>query len=77
MIPMHTHRGREYTLVLAGGFKENGSQYGVGDFTLRDASDVHRPVVDSDEECVCLIVLDAPIKLTGILGRLVNPFLRM
>jgi putative transcriptional regulator len=77
MIPMHTHRGREYTLVLAGGFRENGSQYDVGDFTLRDASDIHRPVVDGDEGCVCLMVLDAPIKLTGMIGRLVNPFLRM
>jgi putative transcriptional regulator len=38
---------------------------------------VHRPVVDSDEECICLAVLDAPLKLTGMIGRLVNPFLRM
>jgi putative transcriptional regulator len=76
-VPVHTHRGQEYTLVLAGGFRENGSQYGVGDFTLRDASDVHRLVVDDDEECVCLVVLDAPIKFTGMVGKLVNPFLRM
>jgi putative transcriptional regulator len=76
-IPMHTHRGLEYTLVLAGGFRENGSHYSVGDFTLRDASEVHRPVVDKDEECICLVVLDAPVKLTGMLGRLLNPFLRM
>jgi putative transcriptional regulator len=76
-VPVHTHRGQEYTLVLAGGFTENGSQYSVGDFTLRDASDVHRLVVDEDEECICLVVLDAPIKLTGMVGRLVNPFLRM
>jgi putative transcriptional regulator len=76
-VPVHTHRGPEYTLVLAGGFRENGSHYGVGDFTLRDASDVHRLVVDKDEECICLVVLDAPIKLTSMLGRLLNPFLRM
>jgi putative transcriptional regulator len=77
IMPVHTHRGREYTLVLAGGYQDNGSQYGPGDFSLKDASDVHRPVVDSDEECICLAVLDAPLKLTGIIGRLVNPFLRM
>lgn len=76
-VPVHTHRGREYTLVLAGGFSENGSPYSVGDFTLRDALDVHRLVADKDEECVCLVALDAPIKLTGMLGRLLNPFLRM
>jgi putative transcriptional regulator len=77
IMPVHTHRGREYTLVLAGGYRDNGSQYGPGDFSLKDASDVHRPVVDSDEECICLAVLDAPVKLTGMMGRLVNPFLRM
>jgi putative transcriptional regulator len=77
IVPVHTHRGQEYTLVLAGGFRENGSQYSVGDFTLRGASDVHRLVVDDDEECICLVVLEAPIKLTGMVGRLVNPFLRM
>jgi putative transcriptional regulator len=77
IMPVHTHRGREYTLVLAGGYQDNGSQYGPGDFSLKDASDVHRPVVDSDEECICLAVLDAPLKLTGMIGRLVNPFLRM
>lgn len=76
-MPVHTHRGREYTLVLAGGYRDNGSQYGPGDFSLKDASDVHRPVVDGDEECICLAVLDAPVKLTGMMGRLVNPFLRM
>lgn len=76
-MPVHTHRGREYTLVLAGGYRDNGSQYGPGDFSLKDPSDVHRPIVDSDEECICLAVLDAPVKLTGIMGRLVNPFLRM
>ena len=77
IMPVHTHRGREYTLVLAGGYRDNGFQYGPGDFSLKDASDVHRPVVDSDEECVCFAVLDAPLKLTGMIGRLVNPFLRM
>lgn len=76
-MPVHTHRGREYTLVLAGSYRDNGSEYGRGDFSLKDASDVHRPIVGSDEECVCLAVLDAPLKLTGMMGRLVNPFLRM
>ena len=76
-MPVHTHRGREYTLVLAGSYRDNGSHYGPGDVSLKDASDVHRPVVAGDEDCVCLAVLDAPLRLTGMLGRLVNPFLRM
>ena len=37
----------------------------------------HRPVADEDEDCLCLIVTDAPLRLTGWLGRLLNPFIRI
>lgn len=76
-MPSHTHVGTEYTLVLAGGYKDNGEQYGRGDFALKDSSHEHRPIVDTDEPCLCLVVLDAPVKLTGAMGRLMNPFLRV
>lgn len=76
-MPRHTHRGSEYTLVLAGGFTDGGRQYGPGDFSAKDPSDVHEPVVDPGEDCLCLVILDAPVKLTGAIGRIVNPFLRI
>ena len=76
-MPRHTHRGSEYTLVLAGGFTDGGRQYGPGDFSAKDPSDVHEPVVDPGEDCLCLVILDAPVKLTGAIGRIINPFLRI
>jgi putative transcriptional regulator len=76
-MPIHTHRGSEFTLVLAGGYKDEGKQFLRGDFDFKDASHEHRPIVDTDGPCLCLIVLDAPVKLTGGFGRLVNPFLRI
>jgi len=76
-MPVHTHRGTEYTLVLAGGYNDNGEQFARGDFALEDSSGEHRPIVDTGEPCLCLVVLDAPVKLTGAMGRLVNPFLRI
>lgn len=76
-MPVHTHRGTEYTLVLAGGYKDNGEQFVRGDFALKNSSDEHRPIVDTDGPCLCLVVLDAPLKLTSAMGRLVNPFLRI
>ncbi len=75
-MPRHTHRGVEYTLVLAGGFTDGDRQFGPGDFSAKDSSVEHSPVVDDDGECICLVVQDAPVKLTGTFGRLVNPFLR-
>jgi putative transcriptional regulator len=77
LMPRHTHRGQELTLVLAGGYRDGDEQFLRGDFCIRTPSDVHQPVVDDDGPCLCLAVLDAPLKLTGVVGRLVNPFLRI
>jgi putative transcriptional regulator len=77
LMPQHTHRGQEITLVLAGGYRDGEEQFLRGDFSVRTPSDVHQPVADDDGPCLCLAVLDAPLKLTGAVGRLVNPFLRI
>lgn len=77
LMPRHTHRGQEITLVLAGGYRDGDEQFLRGDFSMKGSGDLHQPVVDDDGPCLCLAVLDAPLKLTGALGRLVNPFLRI
>jgi putative transcriptional regulator len=74
--PAHTHGGNEYILVLDGSFEEDGEIYGVGDFAHADAAKTHVQTADAEEGCVCLTVLDAPVRLPGIAGSLVNPFLR-
>ncbi len=77
LVPKHSHRGNEFTLVLAGGFSDGAETYGPGDFAARDASHTHKPVVDDDADCLCLVVLDAPLRLSGAVGTIVNPFLRI
>jgi putative transcriptional regulator len=77
LMPQHGHRGQEWTLVLAGGYSDGGESFGRGDFDAKDPSHRHQPRVDDDGECLCLVVLDAPVKLTGTLGLFVNPFLRI
>ena len=64
-VPKHGHYGNEYTLVLAGGYKDEGSQFWPGDFAIKHSTDVHQPAIDPDE-CTCLVVLDAPLRLTGL-----------
>ena len=73
----HTHEGIELTLVLEGGFKDASGHYLRGDVELADSAVDHRPVADADVDCLCLAVADAPLRLTGRLGRLLNPFVRM
>ena len=76
-LPHHTHVGSELTLVLQGGFSDVTGHFLRGDVCEADSGVDHRPVADQDEDCVCLVVTDAPFRLTGWLGRLLNPFIRI
>jgi putative transcriptional regulator len=73
--PEHDHQGQEITVVLTGCFSDEDGLYRAGDFVVRNHGDVHRPIASQNEECICLSVLSAPIKLTGA-KRVLNPFLK-
>jgi putative transcriptional regulator len=74
-IPRHTHRGHEITVVIEGSFRDVQGVHRRGDLVIADATVDHSPV--ADEDCLCLAVTDAPLKLTGPFGRLLNPILRI
>lgn len=74
--PMHSHHGSEYTQVVQGAFMDQTGHFAEGDFVVTDGSTTHKPGVTGDQACICLAVLDAPLKLTGPRGWLLNPFLR-
>jgi putative transcriptional regulator len=71
-IPAHTHAGREAVLVLQGGFRDQGGHYVAGDIALADGTVNHRPVADRSGACVIFVVLEAPVRLTGPFGRVVQ-----
>lgn len=76
-VPRHTHEGHEVTVVIEGGFTDVQGHHVRGDLVIADPSVEHRPVADPDGDCLCLAVTDAPLRLTGPLGRLLNPLLRI
>jgi len=76
-VPEHTHRGGEMTLILEGGFSDADGSYHAGDFLYRRPGDVHSPTALQSEDCICLAVLDAPLKFTDWRFRWLNPFLRL
>jgi putative transcriptional regulator len=76
-VPQHTHRGTELTLVLEGSFSDEEGVYQQGDFLIRDAEHVHTPTAAQSADCICIGVLDAPIRFTGWKHRVLNPFLRL
>jgi putative transcriptional regulator len=75
-IPKHRHGSKEITVVLRGSFSDHDGVYQNGDFVVRDVDDCHAPTATLDDDCLCLAVLDRPIRFTG-LYRFLNPFLRV
>jgi putative transcriptional regulator len=75
-IPAHTHGGLEAVLVLQGGFRDQGGHHGVGDIAVADGTVNHRPVADAAAECIIFVVQEAPVRLTGPLGRVVQRLFR-
>jgi len=75
-VPQHTHRGHEISLVIEGGFSDQMGSYGPGDFIHLSTEHHHSPQADADGDCWLLSVVEAPVKLTGPLGWILNPFLK-
>lgn len=75
-LPQHRHVADEFTIVLQGGYTDNTGNYGVGDFAVGPGPQEHQPIADPGEPCIALIVVEKPIVLTGMWGRLLNPLVR-
>ena len=73
----HAHTGFEMTCVLSGAFSQGGVHFGPGDFDLGDETVNHEPVVDSGQDCVCLVAMQGNLRLNGLLGRIMQPFVRL
>ena len=75
-VPRHGHDGDELTLILAGDYSDEFGRFGPGDVADLDGDIIHRPIAGSREPCVCLIAADAPVRLVGPFGKLLQPFVR-
>ena len=65
----------ELTVVLSGHFADELGRYGPGDLAEVDGDTNHQPIADSHRDCICLIATDAPLRFTGLMGRLMQPFI--
>lgn len=76
-MPSHTHSGTELTLVLKGGFSDDDGHFATGDIAVADHEIDHKPIADDEgEDCICFIVTEGNLRLTGPIGRLFAPFMR-
>jgi putative transcriptional regulator len=71
-LPVHTHEGLEVTLVLSGAFSDKTGRYARGDIEIGDDDLDHQPIVEKGEDCVCFVVADGALRLTGRFGRWID-----
>ena len=76
-VPDHGHRGTELTLVLQGAFRDEYDRFGPGDIEIATEETHHTPVAEPGPDCICLAATDAPLRFSGLLPRLAQPFLRI
>ncbi|MFD2183385.1 ChrR family anti-sigma-E factor [Rhodoplanes azumiensis] len=77
LLPDHTHTGTELTCVLTGAFRHEHGRYGPGDVDEADDEVDHTPVVEAGSDCICLVAMQGRLKLNGLLGRVLQPFVRL
>ena len=75
-MPTHGHRGLELTLVLQGSFHDADGTFVRGDIEAADEGVEHQPIAGEGEDCICLAVTDAPLRLHGM-AAILQPFLRI
>jgi putative transcriptional regulator len=74
-MPEHGHGGEELTVMLRGSYSDHTGRYTKGDVADLDEDIEHQPVVDSDEDCICLVATEAPTRFTSVWARLAQPFI--
>ncbi|WP_416898944.1 MAG: ChrR family anti-sigma-E factor [Minwuia sp.] len=76
-VPQHSHNGHEMTLIVSGSYLDEIGRFKAGDIADLDPDVTHQPVADTGEDCICIIATDAPLAFTGLVPRLMQPFVRI
>lgn len=76
-VPDHGHRGLELTLVLQGAFRDETDRFGPGDVEIASEDLHHTPIAEAGPDCICLAATDAPLRFSGLIPRLAQPFFRI
>lgn len=74
-MPDHGHKGMELTMVLQGAFDDDDGHFARGDVEVANEDLKHTPVAAPGPDCICLVATDAPLKFSGLLPRIAQPFL--
>ena len=73
-VPLHSHNGKEYILVLEGSFCDEYGEYNKGDLQINDQKIKHNPIACKNDGCVCLSITENDVVFFGRFGSALNLF---
>lgn len=73
-MPEHGHGGEEITMVLKGAYIDHMGRFAAGDVADLDEAIEHRPVVEQDGDCICLVATERPTRFKSLAARIMQPF---
>ena len=73
-VPLHSHNGKEYILVLEGSFCDEYGEYNKGDIQINDQQIKHNPTTSDSNGCICLSITENDIVFFGKFGSILNLF---
>ena len=73
-VPLHSHNGKEYILVLDGSFCDEYGEYNKGDMQINDQQIKHNPTACNSDGCICLSIIENDVVFFGKYGSALNLF---
>ena len=73
-VPLHSHNGKEYILVIDGSFCDEYVEYKKGDIQINDQKIKHNPSACDTNGCVCLSITESDVVFFGKFASILNLF---
>ena len=71
-IPLHSHNGKEFILVLKGSFCDEYGDYQKGNLQINDSMVKHTPIACPKEGCICLTIVEDDLVFYGPFAPILN-----
>jgi len=71
-VPLHTHNGKEYILILEGSFHDEYGTYSEGNLQINDSKIKHTPIACNKHGCICLTITEQELVFFGPFGPILN-----
>ena len=73
-VPLHSHNGKEYILVIDGSFSDEYGEYKKGDMQINDQNIKHHPTACNKHGCVCISITENDVIFFGKFASVLNLF---